>query len=149
MLVVLSLRLFQHQTIPKDSTPPSLSNFTFDLGNGQLRLTFNETVNPDEFDTKEIRLQSNSNTSDPKLFYDLTGYKSGLDGSPSNEVILDLLLTDLNNIKDLENLGTSVENTFIAFSESLTQDMAQNPVIPIARDSAKQAEDFGFDKCWS
>ena len=52
---------------------------------------------------------------------------------------------DLNNIKDKDNLGTGVDNSYISFGEGLTVDLAGNSIVAILDDEAEQAADFGID----
>lgn len=120
-----------------DTTSPVLLSFSLDLDFGCLQLSFSEAVFLGSFDPTSITLQSNSTLSS---FYTLTG-GSVVAVSPT-EVMLVLTRDDANSLRQLQDLATSVDDTFIALTSSTIVDYSNNPVIEIPPQSAIMAVEF-------
>ena len=131
------LALMADNFIP-DEIRPELLNFTLDLNLGQLLLLFSETVNVESVNFTAITLLNETNGADVSV-YALT------DGAVSmrnyTDVVVTLVPDDLNTIKSILTLGTSVQNTHLSITVDLIQDMNDNSVIPIANANATQAYD--------
>ena len=120
-----------------DTTSPELLSFSLDLDFGSLQLSFSEAVFLGSFDPTSITLQSNSTLSS---FYTLTG---GSAVSVSlTEVMLVFTRDDANHLRQLQDLATSVDDTFLALTSSTILDYNFNPVIEIPPQSAVMAVEF-------
>ena len=108
----------------EDSTSPFLLSYELDLTDEEIRFVFDETVNINSFDVSQLSLIGVDNTS-----YALTG---GEINATQNDTAFTLVLTtfDLNEIKKIEQLATSANNTFAQFNASLLVDMNANYVEP-------------------
>ena len=134
-----------------DTTDPVLSDYTLDMDNSRLTLTFSETVNVTSFVTtnrltllgspgitsgRDDALALSSGTARPRFWY---------------IVEFDLTKTDFDILKSKARTGaggfaTSENNTFLSFSDSTTiYDMFNNPIVAIQPASAKQATTFVAD----
>jgi len=112
------------QCIP-DTTPPRLSNFSLNINNSMLTLTFDETVNSSTLNLNEITFYNGQN--DSSQSYKLqSGY--AFNENLTGQRVIDILISnvDLNELKRREQLATEVSNTFILITESLVLDMNGN-----------------------
>jgi hypothetical protein len=121
----------QAMTVIRDSLRPMLLDYLFDLDEGQLHLTFSETVDVSSVDVTGFTLH-NSNTSG-SLAYNLTGgYISSTDGP---EIILQLSFYDLNEIKLIRTLATGsnnvTNNTYLSVNGSAVKDNDGNLLFTI------------------
>ena len=112
-----------------DSIPPELSTFTLDMNLGQLNLTFSETINETSVVYEGISLYANGSIN--ATMYTLTSSGSdvvrSIDGFTAVIYINDY---DLNNIKAIFDLGTSMTDTHLAITAGTITDLANNPVLP-------------------
>ena len=130
-----------------DTTPPWLVNFTLNMHNSTLTLTFDETVNTTSLDTRQITLYSGtlnatdtSNGTDVES-YQLTSSYTSI-GTLSGQVVVELTISnaDLNEIKRRSRLATRDENTRISVSQYLILDMNRNQNVEIPPEDALLAE---------
>ena len=121
----------QAMTVIPDTTGPVLHSFDLDLNIGVLILEFSEPVAV--LRPSAITLQSAPTANSTS--YTLTG---GLLLTEPSAASLQVALTveDLNNIKALTDLATSVGNTFLSHTLNLTADYALNEVFPVSSHSA-------------
>ena len=129
-----------------DTQPPILQTFTLDLGNGELRLTFSEAVDPLVFNANQLTLQSASNASESGVAtFTISGEVPGsLPLNPVDVIAVRITTSDLNDIKALD-LGSNVNDTFISFPETLVTDVVFNRIVEISSMEAKQASMFETD----
>ena len=120
-----------------DYTNPQLISFSIDISSGVLTLTFSETVNTSSFDATGLTLVSGqSSTSN----YTLTGGSLSSGDSPILE--LRLLQQDLNAINAMDNLATSLNNTYIIATSLTVSDMVRNLLSPISLVDRLQVSDL-------
>ena len=124
-----------------DLTSPSLMSFSIDLTEEVLVLTFDETVNASSIDTTQFTIQGHPIQSSHRTLQNSTASEND-----STIIVIYLGLSDLNEIKRLDNVATSEFNTFISITSSAIDDMNDNPVneIPPLR-STVRASDFTDD----
>lgn len=118
-----------------DTTRPQLTNYTLDLNQGLLRLSFDETMQASLFNL--TRLSFHNMTTNSTSYYHLTD-NSTLISNDDPVMIVSLNFIDLNALKLLTNLATDSSNTFLSFDTRLAVDMSGNPVIPVSNISAVQ-----------
>ena len=136
---------FQASDYISDVAPPTLRNFTFDLGQGVLVITFSEAVDPINFRPNQIILQNTSNVdAQPTVQYTII---NGTIVSTSNREVYMFFpsILDLNNIKALLTLGTDESNTYIVISSAAFQDLSTNAIVAIPDTDALQASVFSDD----
>ena len=106
----------------EDTTRPTLMFFNFDLDEGTLTLSFDETVNISSLEIASLNLQDAFTL--PSVVYPLTD--SFVMQSPSSEVVVFIGTDDLNNIKDIRNLCSddTANDCFLSFSETTVVDMS-------------------------
>ena len=128
----------------EDIIKPELKYFHLDMNEGQLFLTFSETVDAQSFDVTQIRLQdaqSNQMGRARKLSsesYDI--YKMD-----HTVISIQLGFSDLNRIKATEMFGLGIVDTWITIRDELIDDMNYNPVVEIPDGQAQQASNFTLD----
>lgn len=111
-----------------DATAPELVSFSLDIGLGVLAMTFSEIVDAASFHITGVSF-TNNDTSDP-LIYTLTGgILSVLDGTV---IVIQLIQVDLGNINVINNLATSVNNTYILIFPDTVTDTMGNGNVPIS-----------------
>ena len=130
-----------------DTTSPQLVNFTLNMHNSTLTLTFDETMNVSSLDVTEISFFNGaSNASDRQTYRLQSGYTEV--GALLGQVVLEVVIanTDLNEIKRRSLLGTNTENTRISISRNLIRDMNGNKNLAIFPESALIAESHIADE---
>ena len=114
-----------------DVTSPELLSYDIDLNSGEILLTFSETVRASTLTADQFSLQNSRNeTSDSFTFYNLTS-ASSTNSSDGTVITLTIGLDDLNLIKQLTDLATNVQNTFLSFTNEAISDMFDNPIMPL------------------
>ena len=132
----------QASLVIPDTSNPQLANFSLDLNEGLLRLTFNETVNFNSLNVTSLTLQNSTVISDS--FVTLTG-GTIRNFQDSTDVEILLTLQDQNDIKRIRALGTSLSNTYLSILSGAIKDMNENGVIEIDPLEAIQAALFEED----
>ena len=124
-----------------DTTPPRLLNFTLNLQNGTLTLTFEETVNTTSLDVTQITLYSGSPDGNETEWYTLESSYTSV-GTLSGQVVIELTVsnTDLNEIKRRSYLATNENSTRISITSYLVLDMNGNRNIQILPEDSIPAE---------
>ena len=127
----------------KDQISPRLEDFHLDMNIGLLHVSFCEPVRVATFQPSSFTFQSSSNTSESSVSYTLN---STVPHSPNDvNVTFSIESSDLNNIKQIPNLATALENTFLVVDNSGIQDMSGNNVVGIPTSTALQASSFTPD----
>ena len=123
----------------EDSTGPNVLNFTVDMDEGLLIITFDDVIDREIFQPQHITIQSESST-DPFSIYDLTsGSPYGPDGY---EIPVRLSKTDLDGIKMLPDLATNESDTYLSLLASTARDVANNELQAIVFDKAIQTHNY-------
>ncbi|XP_065886866.1 uncharacterized protein [Dysidea avara] len=139
---MLTPRLVSEYTI--DDTPPMLESFHLDFTAQTLTLYFNETVDRPTLDVTEITLCNSNTSSTSTMTYTLTNVSTSQ--SENKAVIdIDLGLEDLNELKRMANLATTINDTFIHLTNLTISDTFGNQVVPISADDKLQATDVTND----
>ena len=121
-----------------DVTRPKLLDFSLNLEDEVLVFIFSEAVNVSSLDLTLVTLQNKANGSEADESYALTG------GTPDPSytgvnVTISLTQEDLNAIKGMTMLGTTVNNSYISFPETVIFDMNRQPIVAIESTSAHKA----------
>jgi len=103
-----------------DSDPPELQGFNLDINRGVMILTFTDFIDLDSLNLTQIVLQ-NAPLATPGLVYRLTGGDTILAAS---ELTITFTSTDLNGIKAIRGLATSVGNSYLIASASTLTDLS-------------------------
>ena len=132
-----------------DITPPALISFTANLNYSHLILLFSETVNTSSLFLHEITLIPISANNITNNSVQLTGTIPFPEGSftlSESDIFLQIYLgsLDLNRIKQLIDLFTSISNSYLSISSFGIQDMNGNYIIPITPSNALQVFIFIF-----
>lgn len=132
------------QNFTEDNTPPVLYQFDLDLNLGLLTFNFSETVDAMTFNITQFTLLSTGNVSDT-FTQSYTLIEENLVTGDGIEIIQSLLYLDLNSIKSIGDLGTSMEDTYLSITEMAIQDMNSNPVVPIPEYDALNVNEYMVD----
>ena len=124
-----------------DTTSPRLLNFTINMHNSTLTLTFDETVNTASLNVTQIRLYSDTPDANDTEWYQLQSSYTSV-GTQPGQVIIELTVSnaDLNEIKRRSRLVTNAENTRISITQYLILDMNGNRNVEIPPENALPAE---------
>ena len=128
----------------EDVIRPQLDDFHLDMNEGELFLTFSETVSAISFDVTQIILQNNRENQ-YEISRKLTVDSYDIFETDNTVITIKLSYADLNRIKSIPLFGLGKSNTWIAISDGLVLDMNYNPVEEITNDRAKQATNFTED----
>ena len=128
-----------------DVTPPNLVYFDLNLTSEVLSLTFDETVNAGSLYPSSIIIQNAEFT--PMVSLMLWHQLNGGVGSTDDSHIIDIQLdtADLNEIKQLTQIATDMNNTYITFSSDLVSDTSGNTVIAVTNGRGLQVTTFTED----
>ena len=126
-----------------DTTRPELVRWELDMDRGRVVLTFTETVDITTFQPNQLTLQNGSDVFTPRI--SLSGFMELIPPDTNNILSIELNEDDLNSIKGTQNLGTSIDNSFLSVPDSIIVDMAFNPLVPVSNNSAQQATTFTPD----
>ena len=132
-----SLDALQVNHFTSDDTRPTLLNYTLNLTSEILSLSFSETVDVSTLNVKDILLQNDT------VLYHEHSYRlqeSTFDDTDTAVVHIILSFDDITEIKKDRLLATSLNNTFISFSEHFVSDTSENMIVEIPDDEAKQAD---------
>ena len=117
------------QVYVSDATRPELSSFSLDINSGLLTLQFSETVNATSLSPSAISFQGDV----PFVQENSIRLSGGSTSSYDNpEILFQLSINDLNEIKRLTKLATDINNTYISITADLVNDQDENEVVPIA-----------------
>ena len=127
----------------EDSSRVSLIRFKLDMNQGTISLIFNDAVNISSISYSSLVIQNQSASTDNS--YQLTGgvFRNDSLGGINSQLIL--TLRDLNVIKGLLSLASSIENTFITFTSAFIRDYEGRDIIPIPATNALQAQSYYHD----
>ncbi len=133
-----------------DTTTPQLQEFDLDMNLGLLTLRFSETVVGATLDVATITLQAvaNSNLNSTLMHtIDFNSYLPGVDYASGLSPVLtvQLKILDINEIKRLTLLATSINNTYISIGMTTIDDTKGNPVVAISRSNALPITNYTSD----
>ena len=114
-----------------DITPPPLLSFSLDLTAETLSLSFNESVDAMTLDVTQITIAAGINVTSDDLSYTLTNLSTSMSRNLP-EIVIDLDVVDLNEIKRKEGLATSENNTYIFFTSLTIADTFGNLIVETA-----------------
>ena len=122
----------QASQVIQDTTGPVIDSFDLDMDTGVLTLHFPEPVDPVTFDGRFITIQDNVTRSE---FYTLTGGVVQETDASSN-VTIQLLTTDINELKVITLLATSENNTYLVIDAAALMDTFGNELTPVVDSEA-------------
>ena len=131
----------QVATYITDSTRPILLSFSLDLNVGLLSITFNENVN--SFNASGFTLINSTPSFSAAYTLTNTSTISSITTSAVLEVVLSF--EDLNSIKVIPDLATSLNNSFLTATAYSVRDDSGNDLTLIDPTSALQATTYTLD----
>ena len=126
---ILNTQALNVRNYISDNIPPSILEFTLNLNQDQLVITFTESVLISSLNTSSLQLAGN--VSDPDTYIDLTGGmvqpipEDSFPGAPV--LLINLTQPDIIAIKTSGFLGLSVEDTFIRGFDGYVNDTSMSP----------------------
>lgn len=141
---IINGRGLQVSSFFEDLVSPVLNQFHLDMNEGELHLTFSETVNAMSFDVTQITLQD-GRTDLMNRTRQLTRESYDILGTDDTVISVRLGNDDLNSIKATEMFGLSTVDTWILITDLLVADMNMNPILAIRDGEALQAADYTPD----
>ena len=127
----------EHQA---DISRPQLDYFSLDIQKGIMNITFDDVVNASTFDATAFTIQSSIEaTVDEVVALSSSTNTSSEDGYT---IVVDISTQDLISIRDIENLATSKENTFLTMQAYAIDDIFGTDVLAITDGKALQVQSF-------
>ena len=116
-----------------DTTRPVLDSYDLDMDNGELILTFSESVLSHTLTPTAFTLQVMSSLAlvDSQLYYTLMSTNVTVTAVDHTVVSLLINNSDLNEIKKRSQLATAQNNTFLSLTENAINDTSSNKLMPI------------------
>ena len=108
-----------------DTTPPTLVSFTFNIGSGEVAMSFSETMAGLSLSMAAFSLGNDASSDPPSEVSFGTGTYSGSD---TEELSFTVSTAELNAIKAHIAMGTIPSDTFLHFALDAVRDMASNPI---------------------
>ena len=124
----------------EDTTPPELVRYDLDLDTGLLTLEFTETVNASSFNLSEVIIQNESS-----LLSYISIYNSSIRFEDSVFLYVQFGFDFFNELKRLDDLATTPNNTFLSFTSDALLDMNNNYVVAIENTSSRAVLNFTPD----
>ena len=127
-----------------DTTSPSLLLFTLNMNTGILQLNFSEPILPSSVDPSQLTLHGQrSEHGTSRTLGNNTTIITVTDASLSVE--LQLLQSDLNYIKNAQDLAIDTGTTYTSFTTDLVKDVSENPITAVLVNASIQATMFTID----
>jgi hypothetical protein len=125
-----------------DSTSPFVTFISFDMNNSIITLNFNELVLPSSVHGDGLTVQALSGPSLDSR-YTLSPYSTALTADKfSTTVKLSVYTPDMNAIKSLYPLASSLNSTYISLAGKFVTDTYQNPVANIYPWAAREVDEW-------
>ena len=132
----------------EDTVQPELVSFNLDIDSGDLFLTFSETVNVSTLDVSQLTIQS-AEYSPPVDQLSFTPGNTSFDTFSTSpdwpQIVVQIGINDLNEIKRLTQLATSNLTTFLSLTRDAIRDMNGNSVVSVGNGNATQVIMFTSD----
>ena len=139
---VINGRAIRVRSFTADDNNPVLLSFDFNLNEGQIHLTFNETVNTSTLNVEQITLQSDFSETENTTLLTFNSTANTFSGSPDWPIItVQIGDNDLNEIKRLTALATSENTTILSFTPYAIEDTSGNMLDPITLGVSNYTED--------
>ncbi len=126
-----------------DRVSPELISWSLDMNGGVMTLSFSETVDITTFQITELTLQSSANT--PVTLFTLTSYSRLIPADAASEFVVRLSMNDINTIKVRDDIGTSIDTSFLALTSDAISDMSSNSIVPIISNDVLQVRNYMAD----
>lgn len=129
-----------------DETPPAIAAYSVNLSAATLTLNFTEQINATSFvATNRITLQNVANGSTGTVQNRTIVGTSSEVSSDRTQATVFLESGDLNAIKLLQRLATSLNDTFLVYTSTICSDLSGNPPEAVTRFAALQVGQFTSD----
>ena len=133
------------QDYTSDTDRPTLLNYEVDMNRGVLTLTFDDAVEPMSFRPNEITFQSTEAASESTFFYTLTGFGDEIKTTNFYQLNFTFSEDDFNNIKAVDGLLTSLDNTYLSATSLALTDLFNNPMESVVETQAQNTAEFFED----
>ena len=127
-----------------DATHPELLSFTFDMDSGDVVLSFSDVVDATTFDVSGLTFQGQNNRV-PLEWHTLSTASSSASPDKSFFITVSLGNDDLNRLKQIRPLATSLSDTYLTVSAFLLDDLAGNDLTAITDGKALLTSKFTPD----
>jgi len=136
-----SSNALQATSIVPDTTSPLLESFDLDMNNGIMMLSFSETVNAMSIDLNRISLVNRNR----RFTSNYTLQQSDANTDDNTVIEINIAKSDLDSIKSINNLATSMDDTYLVASILAIVDMNGNQLVEVHEDTALQVDTYTED----
>ena len=123
-----------------DMTPPMLLSFSLDMDAAELSVTFSEPIKVSTIVLSSLTLQDTIMAT-PSESYTLTNGSFTEEEETAISVLITLTYSDLNMIKRLSDLASSMDNTHISIPRDFVTDTNDNQIQPLIVQVSSYVED--------
>ena len=127
-----------------DTSSPRLAGFTLDMDSGELVVSFDDVIRASTFDVSAITLQS-ANERVPLEWHTLSQTSSTNSMENGFEITVFIGDGDLNRIKQISNLATSIDHTYLTATATIADDVNLMDTIAVTDGNSLQASSFTSD----
>ena len=128
----------------RDTSAPSVINFALDTNSGEMVVTFNDVINASTFDVSAVTLQS-AIYRVPMQWHTLSQSSSSHSFNNGFGVTIFLGMDDLNRVKQIRNLATSRDNTYLTVAATIADDVNGEDTIAVTDGKSLQVSAFTGD----
>lgn len=130
----------------KDDTRPTVDNYSLDLNQDVLHLSFSEVVKTSSFQHGGLTLQDGARKSTDAGRVSSYTIKGGALTSQLNSHVLSIRLpsSDVKLIKRYSSIATGEDNTFLVIKAGIVTDMAGNEILAVSDGNAIKIQIGGY-----
>ena len=128
----------------RDTSAPSVISFTLNTNSGEMVVTFNDVINASTFDVSAVTLQS-ALYRVPMQWHTLSQSSSTHSLNDGFEVTIFLGTDDLNRVKQIRDLATSRDNTYLTVAATIADDVNGVDTIAVTDGKSLQVSAFTGD----
>ncbi len=127
-----------------DSSPANVVSFSLDMDEGEAVIAFDDVILGGTFDVGSLTFQS-ARYRVPLEWHTLSESSSSSSSSNGFEVTVNIGSSDLNRLKQIRNLTTSRDNSYLTLTATLANDVGGVDVVAITDGNALQVSQFNQD----
>ena len=144
--IVLSLsEAVQVSVFIEDTSPPNMVGFSLDMDAGEAVITFDDVILGNTFDISALTFQ-NAAFRVPLVWHTLSRASSTSSVADGLEVTVDIGSSDLNRLKQIRNLTTGVDDSYLTVTATVANDVNGVDVIAVTDGNAIQVNRYTRDR---
>lgn len=143
-VVLPASQALQASNFVGDTSPPNLVAFSLDMDAGEAVVVFDDVVVGDTFDVSSLTFQS-AEFRVPLEWHTLSRSSSGNSMSDGFRITVSIGGSDLNRLKQIRNLTTGVDNSFLTATATVANDVNGIDAIAVTDGNGLRTSQFTPD----